>query len=1638
MSILDRSQGRWGLGRVGGRRGGPRRRPRGAIGLEILETRVVLSTVSTWSGLDAANSTNWNDAGNWVGDQLPGAGDDLVFPSGAPGLTNTNNLGAGIAYGALTIAGSGYSIGGVSASFTSIDASQPSGSSEVDLPITLAGPGTVSVDQSGSQLVLGGAVSGSIGLTKNGPGALELSVDNNYTGATAVNAGTLLVDGLQGASPVTAASGTTLGGIGTVGSITTAAAILSPGDGTTAGVLTDSGSLTLGQDSSSNDSTYSVVIDGPNPGTGANFYSQTKVAGSIFLDNPTLNVTLGTEFTQSVPTSFTIIDSTGSGAVSGTFNGLAQGSTILVHDANTGTDVTFAISYDGGANGNSIVLTEVYASTTTVVADPSTAVFGQSVDLTATVSGPDGDPTPTGTVDFYNGSTLLGPATLASGIASLPVTSLPVAGNSITAKYLGDSNYAGGTSAATPVTVNMASATVSLSAFPVSPISNTSITFTANVAAASPGAGTPSGQVTFYSDGATSLGSGTIADGVAMLTTSSITTGDYTITAVYDGDGNFEAGATSPSVPLSVADTATTMITLTPSTTSAVLGQTVDFTATVAPISPATGTPTGTVQLVSGTTLLGTGTLSDGSVIIPSSMLALGGNSITAVYSGDDNFTSSTSTNQTVTVQLANSSTVVTYAPASPVANQSITLTATVTAVSPGTGIPSGTIQFFNGSTLLGSPTLNSSGVATFTVAAGFSAGANTIHASYEGNTSAFNGSTSPDVTVTVAAAATSTTTVTYSPSAPAFGDNVTLTATVGPVSPLTGTPTGTVVFFNGTTALGTATLTDGVASLAPMALPTGANSITAQYSGDSTFTSSTSPVTTVTVALATTTTAVTFSPGNPVYHESVALTATITPTTTGAVLPTGTVTFLSGSTPLGTASVTDGVATLNLNTLVVGPNSITAQYGGDANYAASTSPAVSVPVSQSTSSTTVTYFPVSPVASENVTLTATVAASGLGAGTPTGTVQFFSGTTSLGTATISGGVATLTTSVLAAGGNSITGQYSGDANFIASTSPAVSVTVAAIATSDTTVTFTPTSPTYGQSVVLTATVNPVSPLTGAPTGTVEFFNGSTLLGTETLTAGTNSSTATLTTSNLPVAANSITAQYSGDSNFTSSTSAPVTVTVSTVATTTVLTFTPTSPTYGTTVEFTATITPASTGPQQPTGEVDFYNGTTLLQSVAISGDVASYSTSALPVGTNSITAKYVGDTNYATSTSTPATVVTVAQGTTTTTVSFSPTLPVYGQVVTLTATITPGASGSASPTGTVDFFNGSTLIGTGTLSNNVATLNTTALPVGSTAVTAQYLGDSNYSGSTSAVNAFAIVLAATTTSVSASNSHPAAFESITLTAAIAVTSPGAGTATGTVEFFANGVELGTAAVSNGVASLSVVPPVAINSITAQYLGSSNLQTSTSTAVTVTVGTANEQWLNQVYLVELGRSPTQAELNKGIRQLARGVSRKKLVTGIANSPEATAYMVQIAYEQYLGVQPTAKEVHQTLAEAQRTHTSVLAVILGSELFYEESGGGLFNYLGALEQAVLGTQIAQPALQAKLEQGVSRTKVANDLIQSNVGQLSIVPGNFVAALGRAPTRAELGNITSLMSRGTFLRNIIASILASDEFYKQSTT
>jgi hypothetical protein len=155
------------------------------------------------------------------------------------------------------------------------------------------------------------------------------------------------------------------------------------------------------------------------------------------------------------------------------------------------------------------------------------------------------------------------------------------------------------------------------------------------------------------------------------------------------------------------------------------------------------------------------------------------------------------------------------------------------------------------------------------------------------------------------------------------------------------------------------------------------------------------------------------------------------------------------------------------------------------------------------------------------------------GNGTPTGSVTFMDGSTSLGTGTLSGGTATFSISTLAAAAaHSITVVYGGDTNFLTSTSGVLTQTVKQAATTSA-VSSSANPSVSGQAVTFTATIAPVSPGSGTPTGTVTFDDGSTVLGTITLTKGT----ASFTTSTLAVGTHSIKIVYAGDTNFKTSTS---------------------------------------------------------------------------------------------------------------------------------------------------------------------------------------------------------------------------------------------------------------------------------------------------------------------------------------------------------------------------------------------------------------------------------------------------------------------------------------------------------------------
>src|SRR5947199_257708 len=129
-------------------------------------------------------------------------------------------------------------------------------------------------------------------------------------------------------------------------------------------------------------------------------------------------------------------------------------------------------------------------------------------------------------------------------------------------------------------------------------------------------------------------------------------------------------------------------------TNPTVFGQTVVFTASVSAVSPGAGTPPGTVTFKDGATALSTNSLSGGQVNYTNTTLLPGTHSITAVYNGDTNFIGSTSGVVTQSVGQANTATAVTSSANPSVSGQAVTFTATVSAVAPGSGTPSGTVQF--------------------------------------------------------------------------------------------------------------------------------------------------------------------------------------------------------------------------------------------------------------------------------------------------------------------------------------------------------------------------------------------------------------------------------------------------------------------------------------------------------------------------------------------------------------------------------------------------------------------------------------------------------------------------------------------------------------------------------------------------------------------------------------------------------------------------------------------------------------------------------------------------------------------------------------------------------------------------------
>ena len=514
----------------------------------------------------------------------------------------------------------------------------------------------------------------------------------------------------------------------------------------------------------------------------------------------------------------------------------------------------------------------------------------------------------------------------------------------------------------------------------------------------------------------------------------------------------------------------------------------------------------------------------------------------------------------------------------------------------------------------------------------------------------------------------------------------------------------------DGQTALGTATLTSGTAVFpVPVNLSTTTHSITAVYSGDTDFTTSTSPAVTETVKQDGSITTVKSSTNPSTFGGSTTLSATVTADHLGSATPTGSVTFKNGSTSLGTVQLSGGSASLPISTLPGGNDSITAVYNGDTNFTGGSSLAISQTVN---AQGTMTMLSIpsggQTVFGQSVTFDVTVSPDTAGGLAPGGTVTLSlaagspGGAEALGTFPVTGGSATIPVALHDLGTLQVEAVYNGDGNYAPSDSTDVSQTVvqdgssAAVTTSG--------SPSaLDVPVVLTARVNALAPGSGTPTGQVTFMDGTSPLGTKTLTGGT----ATLTTT-FAGGGHSITVMYGGDSNFITITSPSVTQTVEQVGSHTALVTSATQAVFGQLLSFTATVTPGS-GLGTPDGSVTFMSGSTALATVPLSGGSAVFTTSSLPLGNTTVTAAFSGSASFAQSTSSSVT-ENVASAATVVTLVPSSNPGFVGKAVTITVTVSSASPGALTPDGVITFKLGKKKLGTATLSNGTAALSTKKL----------------------------------------------------------------------------------------------------------------------------------------------------------------------------------------------------------------------------------------------------------------------------------------------------------------------------------------
>ena len=613
---------------------------------------------------------------------------------------------------------------------------------------------------------------------------------------------------------------------------------------------------------------------------------------------------------------------------------------------------TYTVTYAGttlypaATATTAVSVTGPVATTLSARPDQNPVALGQTVACVATVVAASG-PAPTGTVTFTDGATVEGTVKLTSpgeqGIATLALSNLSFGLHTITITFQPDPGF--GPSSGT-CTINVGgNATLTTLTSSKNPAATTdSVTYTITVTNPTAPSTAPAGSVTLYEGNTLLASSGLIpgpSAGFAIAYVTLAIPGAHILTATYipATSATFTSSGTltetiTAAPPIAIA--------LTASPNPATVGQTVTLNAAIT-FAAAIPSPA-SITFSDGALPLGSVPLpASGVVTLPISTLSLGTHSLTAaLHTGTPDTVRGLSPPLSVQINGLPATLTLSASPApTALAAASVTLAASLVPaapLSPGSTL-SGTVTFFDGGLPLGVGSLSADGHASFPTAT-LVPGPHTLTATFSGNT-VFSSTAAPAITETILANSTATQLI-APPQSLAFAP-VTLAAHVtsassAPVNTLLCTPACApvaVTFFadspTGRTNLGTAAVNAaGVASLT-ITPAAGTYSLSASFSGSPLFSSSSSAAATLVVSPVTAALTVTANP-NPVYqHGAVTLAAVVSAPGVPASALTGSITFLEGSTTLGTVSLA-AAQSFAYSPTTVGPHTLTAVFSGNAS----------------------------------------------------------------------------------------------------------------------------------------------------------------------------------------------------------------------------------------------------------------------------------------------------------------------------------------------------------------------------------------------------------------------------------------------------------------------------------------------------------------------------------------------------------------------------------------------------------------------------------------------------------------------------------------------------------------------------------